>query len=75
VIWSGSSAISHVPETINWLKNTRNSNFKLLNLLSNNFYFLVNKRCLFLTNNATKSRDSYLKKFNDIGIQISKVNH
>ncbi|KXN72771.1 2-phosphoglycolate phosphatase [Conidiobolus coronatus NRRL 28638] len=32
----------------------------------------LNKQCLFLTNNATKSRDSYLKKFSDIGILISK---
>ncbi|KAG5460356.1 MAG: HAD-like domain-containing protein [Olpidium bornovanus] len=40
-----------------------------------NAVYLPGKRILFVSNNSTKSRASYLKKFTGLGIQATEVEH
>lgn len=40
---------------------------------STNRTCLQGKRLIFVTNNATKSRQGYTKKFNSLGLNVTKV--
>ena len=89
VIWKGDTLIDGVSQTLDMLRSKAHSLFFFLQFffflfLSQNFEFLIGfyflflyffqgKKLVFVTNNSTKSRRQYAKKFQSLGISVSEV--
>lgn len=62
------------PRRSAWLLDTRRrSCYARLSLRGDGFVFLQGKRLVFVTNNSTKSRQGYTKKFQELGLNVTAV--
>ena len=81
VIWRGDSVIDGVPETLDLLRSLVGDGGSHGIYTAMRLFFLKpslylqGKRLFFVTNNSTKSRAGYLKKFTSLGLQINAVSH
>lgn len=80
VIWKGDSLIEGVPETLDMLRTKVHLNTflhfafsTLKSIFHPCFSFFQGKRLVFVTNNSTKSRKQYGKKFETLGLSVNEV--
>ena len=84
VIWKGDTLIDGVSHTLDMLRSkayTLTLSFlsQIYEFLISFFFFLIlyiyfqGKKLVFVTNNSTKSRSQYAKKFHSLGISVSEV--
>ncbi|XP_050113520.1 phosphoglycolate phosphatase 1A, chloroplastic-like isoform X1 [Malus sylvestris] len=76
VIWKGDKLIDGVPQTLDMLRSKVDNSKRqaLLCALKPHAYclFLQGKRLVFVTNNSTKSRKQYGKKFETLGLNVNE---
>ncbi|RZS20506.1 hypothetical protein BHM03_00053043 [Ensete ventricosum] len=74
VIWKGDKLIEGVPHALRALRSLslvdRNQDSQLTNIVS---VCRQGKKLVFVTNNSTKSRKQYSRKFTSLGVDVSEV--
>ncbi|RWV83047.1 hypothetical protein GW17_00055399 [Ensete ventricosum] len=74
VIWKGDKLIEGVPHALRALRSLslvdRNQDSQLTNIVS---VCRQGKKLVFVTNNSTKSRKQYSRKFTSLGLDVSEV--
>ncbi|RWW74063.1 hypothetical protein BHE74_00018020 [Ensete ventricosum] len=74
VIWKGDKLIEGVPHALRALRSLslvdRNQDSQLTNIVS---VCRQGKTLVFVTNNSTKSRKQYSRKFTSLGLDVSEV--
>lgn len=75
VLWSGDHIFDKVPETLEFLRSKGKHAFLIRVGVSANIG--TGKQLVFVTNNSTKSRADYKKKFDKLGIpaKVVRVKH